>query len=683
VLQVLCAFALVAAVGSSAPADGTKKDETRYRIQKDISYLEEGSKASPYQLERSRLDLYYPENKTDFATVVWFHGGGLTGGSRHIPAGLKDQGIAVVAANYRLHPKVTCPAYLQDAAAAVAWTFRNIEKHGGDPAKIFVSGHSAGGYLTSMIGIDKRWLAEYDIDADRIAGLIPLSGHTITHMTVRKERGIPKTQPLVDAFAPLYHVRPDAPPILLITGDREMEMLGRYEENAYFMRMLRVVGHKDVTLHELQGHGHGMVAPAMSPMLRWLRARASCAGAKAMDGVTDGQLYAKVEEAWRATWDRFYDERTHLFYDRVCSYDAAKRLAYLPTPKEIHRQYPNRNGWGTGMEDCAISAGVILSMICDRFAVTGDRGLRAAAEKVFAGMVLLGTLSPSKGFVIRGVCPADGRSHYCESSRDQYTWYVYGLWRYYHSPLSTAAEKAKMREIISAICARMDRNVVAKHDYHIGREDGTFDGLVDKMWNNEAHEIARLPMIYAIGADLTGASRWRDAARRLSPEAAAQSAEKSTTILYAMLQQQVSLEALYELEESSQLKAKWLACMRLTAGRAEAGCLYGRGYRVQDLGKLNMDWRTWPIRESRGYRIPTLPEVCKREDRTIRQPAEAALVQLLLPRPRLTSKQLAAIRRAIAQVDYSKIITYGLYYTQAVYWRGVRLGVFELPRDRR
>jgi len=122
-----------------------------------------------------------------------------------------------------------------------------------------------------MIGLDKRWLAEHDIDANRIAGLIPLSGHTITHMAVREERGIPKTRPVVDSFAPLYHVRPDAPPILLITGDREMEMLGRYEENAYLMRMLKVVGHKDVTLYELQGYGHGMAEPAMSPMLKWLR----------------------------------------------------------------------------------------------------------------------------------------------------------------------------------------------------------------------------------------------------------------------------------------------------------------------------------------------------------------------------------------------------------------------------
>ena len=278
-LRSLLVFTTVVAVGSRALTDEKKNEKTVYRVEKDISYLEEGKTATAYQLERCRLDVYRPENKTGFATVVWFHGGGLTAGNRSVPAGLKEKGIAVVAVNYRLHPKVTCPAYLQDAAAAVAWTFRNIEKYGGAADKIFVSGHSAGGYLTSMIGIDKRWLAEYEIDADRIAGLIPLSGHTITHMTVREEKGIPKTQPLVDSFAPLYHVRPDAPPILLITGDREMELLGRYEENAYFMRMLKVVGHKDVTLYELQGYGHGMVDPATAPMLRWMQERKIRTGA--------------------------------------------------------------------------------------------------------------------------------------------------------------------------------------------------------------------------------------------------------------------------------------------------------------------------------------------------------------------------------------------------------------------
>ena len=249
-----------------------------YGLASDLPYLPEGLEATDYQRERCRLDVYHPENSPGFATVVWFHGGGLKGGERAVPEGLKQQGIAVVAVNYRLNPKVSCPAYLEDAAAAVAWTFRNIARYGGDPDRIFVSGHSAGGYLTSMVGMDKRWLAAHDIDTDRIAGLIPLSGHTITHMTVRAERGIPDTQPVVDEFAPLFHVRADAPPILLVTGDREMEMLGRYEENAYFMRMLKVAGHPDVTLFELQGYGHGMVEPALKPMLSWMRERLKAGG---------------------------------------------------------------------------------------------------------------------------------------------------------------------------------------------------------------------------------------------------------------------------------------------------------------------------------------------------------------------------------------------------------------------
>ena len=188
--------------------------------------------------------------------MVWFHGGGLRAGNKSIPDRLKDNDLAIVAVNYRLSPKVKAPKYIEDAAAALAWVFNNIRSYGGDVDRIFVSGSSAGGYLTSMIGLDKSWLAVHDIDADRIAGLIPLAGHTITHFTVRDERGIGRTQPIIDELAPLYHVRGEAPPILLVTGDREMEMLGRYEENAYLMRMLRVAGHKDVRILELDGYGH-------------------------------------------------------------------------------------------------------------------------------------------------------------------------------------------------------------------------------------------------------------------------------------------------------------------------------------------------------------------------------------------------------------------------------------------
>lgn len=243
--------------------------ETQYQTKQNIHYYNDSINASDdYINERCVLDIYFPENVKDYATIVWFHGGGLTIGNKEIPAALTEKRVCIVAVNYRLYPKVKAPKYIEDAAAAVSWVFKNIQRMGGDSSLIFISGHSAGGYLASMIGLDKSWLHTYNIDANRIAGLIPLSGHTITHFTVREERGIPGTQPIVDSLAPLYHVRPDAPPLLLITGDRELELLGRYEENAYLMRMMKVIGHKETKLYELDGYGHGMTEPAFPLLLK-------------------------------------------------------------------------------------------------------------------------------------------------------------------------------------------------------------------------------------------------------------------------------------------------------------------------------------------------------------------------------------------------------------------------------
>jgi acetyl esterase/lipase len=241
--------------------------ESGYSIKMDIPYYSEiVTQIDEYIQERCLLDIYYPKDMKGFATIIWFHGGGLTGGNKTFPAGLQDKGLCIVSVNYRLNPKVNSPKYIEDAAAAVAWVFNNIHGYGGDPSLIFVSGHSAGGYLASMVGLDKKWLKVHHIDANKIAGLIPFSGHTITHMTIRKEKGIPGTQPVVDELAPLYHVRSDAPPLLLITGDRELEMMGRYEENAYLMRMMKVAGHKETRLFELGGFGHNMSEPAF-PLL--------------------------------------------------------------------------------------------------------------------------------------------------------------------------------------------------------------------------------------------------------------------------------------------------------------------------------------------------------------------------------------------------------------------------------
>lgn len=285
-LCLLVCCTAIAAFGQQKKQD-SKKPADVYKTVTDIPYRE-GDDLTDYMKERCRLDIYYPENKaenkpenktgskgktkTGFATVVWFHGGGLRNGNKSVPKQLLEKGIAVVAVNYRMNPKVKSPTYVEDAAASVAWTFKNIARYGGSPKRIFVSGHSAGGYLTSMVGMDKSYLAAYDIDADDIAGLIPFSGHTITHFTVRKEMGIDGKQPIIDKMGPLFHVRKDSPPMLLITGGRDTEMLGRYEENAYFWRMMQVVGHPDTTICELDGFDHGgMAEPAHPLMLKFIQ----------------------------------------------------------------------------------------------------------------------------------------------------------------------------------------------------------------------------------------------------------------------------------------------------------------------------------------------------------------------------------------------------------------------------
>lgn len=242
-----------------------------YELKENIPYITENEQ-DVYKKERCKLDIYYPTDKTDYATVVWFHGGGLEGGEKGIPAELKDKGVAVVAVNYRLSPKAKNPAYTEDAAEAVAWVFNNIASLNGSPDKIFVSGHSAGGYLSLMVGLDKSYLAKYNIDADKIKGLIPISGQTNTHYTIKKERGLPFEIPYIDEYAPITHARKDAPPILLVSGDRNMELAARYEENAHLDAILRSIGHRDVTLYELQGFDHGGVyAPACYLMLSWIK----------------------------------------------------------------------------------------------------------------------------------------------------------------------------------------------------------------------------------------------------------------------------------------------------------------------------------------------------------------------------------------------------------------------------
>ena len=243
---------------------------SNYEVIKNIPYYPESMRSfDNYIKEQCVLDIYKPIGKTNTPVIVWFHGGGLTGGTKNIPKELLDYGYLIVSVEYRLSPKVKAPAYIEDAAAGTAWVFNNIEKYSGNVKQIFLSGHSAGGYLDLMIGLENKWLAKHGINTNQIAGLIPLSPQVISHFTIREENKISKYLPLIDSYAPLYHIKKETPPIVLITGDREMELLGRYEENAYFFRMMKVIENPRVQLFELQGFDHGdMVKPGIPLLMK-------------------------------------------------------------------------------------------------------------------------------------------------------------------------------------------------------------------------------------------------------------------------------------------------------------------------------------------------------------------------------------------------------------------------------
>lgn len=260
-LTILACLALGLLAASAA-----QKGEAPERVLRDLPYYgkELLATASEYQRTQCRLDLALPTDRKGFATVVWFHGGGLTGGKRGFPPLLLGRGLGVAAVGYRLSPKAQCPEFIDDAAAAVAWVLRNIERHGGDPKRVFVAGHSAGGYLTAMVGMDPKWLAPHGFSPKDLAGLIPVSAQVSTHFLVKKLRGDtgPQYRPLIDAYAPLYYCAADLPPICLIVGDRAIEWKARVEENALLAASLRSVGHPNVEFYEMGGLNHGMVGEA-------------------------------------------------------------------------------------------------------------------------------------------------------------------------------------------------------------------------------------------------------------------------------------------------------------------------------------------------------------------------------------------------------------------------------------
>jgi acetyl esterase/lipase len=182
---------------------------------------------------RQALDVYAPEKGSNLPVIVFFYGGSWSSGARgdyeFAARALAAQGFVVVVPDYRLVPQVRYPAFIEDGAAALAWTDANIAQYRGDPARIAVSGHSAGAYIAAMLALEPRWLAAHNLPQTSIKALATLAGPF--DFAPFKPGGAADqafgAAPDIVATQPISHARGDAPPLLLMTGDADETVLPR------------------------------------------------------------------------------------------------------------------------------------------------------------------------------------------------------------------------------------------------------------------------------------------------------------------------------------------------------------------------------------------------------------------------------------------------------------------------
>jgi acetyl esterase/lipase len=173
---------------------------------------------------RHRLDVYTPvDAPADAPVVVFFYGGSWNSGSRSdysfVGEALASRGIVAVLADYRLYPQVHYEGFLDDSAKAVGWTHAHIRQYGGDPNRLYVMGHSAGGYNAAMLALDPKWLATVGMKPSMLSGWIGLAGPydflPIENPEVKPVFYFPNSPP---DSQPINHVSAASPPALLMAA---------------------------------------------------------------------------------------------------------------------------------------------------------------------------------------------------------------------------------------------------------------------------------------------------------------------------------------------------------------------------------------------------------------------------------------------------------------------------------
>lgn len=221
---------------------------------------------------RQRLDIYVPKRLAAPAPVLlFFHGGGWQGGRRgdYLAFGqvFAGAGIITVVADYRLYPQVKYPAFVEDAAAALAFLRAHAGDFGGDPSRLFVSGHSAGAYNAAMLASEPAFLKVRGGEPGWIRGVIGIAG---------PYDFLPLEQPdYVDMFhgrnnldsMPIHHVTGPRPPMLLVTGARDRTVSPRNTKS--MAAKLRSVGSVVEEIH-YRSTGHVGILLSLLPGFRGL-----------------------------------------------------------------------------------------------------------------------------------------------------------------------------------------------------------------------------------------------------------------------------------------------------------------------------------------------------------------------------------------------------------------------------
>lgn len=242
---------------SLVPASG-------YRVTRDLAYGD-----GP----RRRLDLYLPEPMPRAPPlVVFFYGGGWESGSkddyRFVGQALAARGYAVAVPDYRLYPQVRFPAFLEDAAAAVAWA-RGNAPGGAAGRPLYLVGHSAGAYIAAMLTLDERWLDTAGEPAcDAVAAAVGLAGPydflPLRSATLKAIFGPEPTRPRTQ---PVNHVDGGEPPMLLVTGTDDTTVLPRNSDR--LAARIAAAGGR-VERRSYEHIGHVALAASLAAPLQWL-----------------------------------------------------------------------------------------------------------------------------------------------------------------------------------------------------------------------------------------------------------------------------------------------------------------------------------------------------------------------------------------------------------------------------